>query len=438
MSALPTSSQLLAILRKKLQKSGTSITWLTGLKISVEPGRIILTLDSPLFTKWYFNSHAEKVETILKHALPGNYILEYDSGQLLKGTFPGANALPEPSLPFFARLDDFMDNGKNASALEAARMLANARPSNCFGKPALVIFCGEPGSGKTHILQGIHAELLSAFPSTSPILARARQFLQTDSLARDFWQGRFWELHAALLLDDLDEIMDCAQSQMLLAGAIAQAELISAANAGFPMRLILGFGGEPARLAAFTASLYARLQKGMIFQLLAPDLTIRLNFIENLLSRNAINLRKEQLLFLARQSHHLPVLQGIVKKIHFFKTVANRLPTKMELEGILAGQNPAKLLDWRQIMEKVCKKFDVQPTSVLENNRKPEIAMARQISMYLCRSRLGISLAELGSLFGGKDHSTVLHSVKKIEKMRFTDKVTHNLLAELEKDLASP
>ena len=75
----------------------------------------------------------------------------------------------------------------------------------------------------------------------------------------------------------------------------------------------------------------------------------------------------------------------------------------------------------------------LRPEEVLGNGRRPQLVLARQIAMYVCRRRLGLSYPELGRMFGGRDHSTVVHAVKKIKQMLESNKEVQNVVAALEK-----
>lgn len=344
-------------------------------------------------------------------------------GQLSKNSTTGSTAN--------TILDNFLDNGKNAPALAAARMISQPNPPAHMGNPILLIFCGEPGSGKTHLLKGIQQKLEGCSPDKPPLLARAKVFLETDPAANNLWSGEIWKSCSAILLDDIDELMENAILQDKLSQAIAQTEFLLPPNQ--PVRLIFGYGGT-ASFKQFVPSLASRLHQGLILQLSLPDLSVRVKYLEKIAVIAKLDLKKEMLLFLARQSPHLPVLQGLIKKIAFFNSLYNKLPTEIELEKLLEGHNPANNLNWHNILKKVSEKMNVPTEKLLENNRKAEIALARQICMYMCRQKLGLSFQEIGKIFGGKDHSTVIHSIKKIIRIKDTDKVVHKLLTELEKE----
>lgn len=417
------AERLLATIRKKLRISGSPHAWLNGLEISVEDGKIQVGFQNELFEKWFMATWAREFSRL------ADTEVEYKKADAFQAAPPFASK-DRGNGPSLAT---FMDNGKNRLALAAAEKAGASESGSEYDR---LVFCGVPGSGKTHLLQGIHSALAASFPHRPPVLQRARVFLEPGWQSRDFWLGNFWRFHCALLLDDLEELGEDQAKQRLLSSGLAQTDISEANRDKQPRRIILAFGGSCAQLARLDKTLYSRLQKGLVFEITPPDLTVRMEFLEKAARQAGIELKREQLLFLSRQSHHIPVLQGIVKKISFFKSIAGRLPTGLELEKLLEGQTPAAQLGWRGILEKVCAKMSVSPDKALENVRKPEIALARQISMYLCRRRLGISYPELGRLFGGKDHSTVIHAVKKIENLRLTDKITHNLLTELENEVA--
>ena len=76
--------------------------------------------------------------------------------------------------------------------------------------------------------------------------------------------------------------------------------------------------------------------------------------------------------------------------------------------------------------------LNLRPEDILGGKRRPNLVLARQVAMYLCRQKLGLSYPELGRAFGGRDHSTVIHAIKKIKKLLISDKDVQRLVTQLE------
>ena len=100
------------------------------------------------------------------------------------------------------------------------------------------------------------------------------------------------------------------------------------------------------------------------------------------------------------------------------------------MERLLHG-TAARPGDYRDIMEAVARHYGLSADDLVGDKRHPQLVLARQIAMYACRRHLGLSYPELGRAFGGRDHSTVIHAVKKIEKILVNDKNVRHLVASV-------
>jgi chromosomal replication initiator protein len=101
------------------------------------------------------------------------------------------------------------------------------------------------------------------------------------------------------------------------------------------------------------------------------------------------------------------------------------------LENLVKTGNHERVTSFGDIVGLVSRGFNLAPEDILGTRRKPDFVLARQVAMYLCRRKLGLSYPELGKAFG-RDHSTVIHAIKKIQALPQTDKVLHKLVTDLE------
>ena len=89
----------------------------------------------------------------------------------------------------------------------------------------------------------------------------------------------------------------------------------------------------------------------------------------------------------------------------------------------------------REILGEVARGLNLRPEDILGGKRRPDLVLARQVAMYLCRQKLGLSYPELGRAFGGRDHSTVIHACKSVENMLVTDPLLKSIAQEIEKKI---
>ena len=133
---------------------------------------------------------------------------------------------------------------------------------------------------------------------------------------------------------------------------------------------------------------------------------------------------------MARSCGHVRRLQGLLRKLRTLTDVRGHVPTEQELDDLLHDTG-ARRRDHRDVMEAVARRYGLHADELTGDGRRPQQTLARQIAMYVCRRSLGLSYPEIGRAFGGRDHSTVIHAVKKIEKILVNDKNVRDLVASV-------
>jgi len=144
-------------------------------------------------------------------------------------------------------------------------------------------------------------------------------------------------------------------------------------------------------------------------------------------------LSKEQILTLAQRFQNFRALNGILIKLLAFRELVRKDISARDFEQILSNTEERDLpkITADSIIEIVCQHYQVKRKDVLGEDRRQNIALARQVAMFLCREMLGLSYPALGRSFGGKDHSTVIYSVKKIKELQEDGKEMKQLLKDL-------
>lgn len=245
----------------------------------------------------------------------------------------------------------------------------------------------------------------------------------------DNWSRRpelFWQCHDALLLDDLQEIV---------AEETWQQRLVPLLDHCPPQRQIFfALTGSPQTFKSLQSRLLSRLEGGLVTELLEPDLEIRLRYLQETCRRRGLSLSHEEQLFLARRCRQFRLLQGMLLKVEAFAEMRQGSLSRGDIENIARTGGTEPSVGHREIVEEVSRLYALRPEEVLGNGRRPQLVLARQIAMYVCRRRLGLSYPELGRMFGGRDHSTVVHAIKKIKKMLESNKDVQTVVAALEKN----
>ena len=170
----------------------------------------------------------------------------------------------------------------------------------------------------------------------------------------------------------------------------------------------------------------------MVMELMEPDLDVRMRYLQKGSKQHGLHLTRQQILFLAQRCPHIRPLQGLLLKIGAFCARHGQNLSQTDMENILRTGVPEKTPDCRDILNLAAKLMNLRPDDVLGNKRQPDMVLARQAAMYVCRSKLGLSYPELGRAFGGRDHSTIIHAVRKIERLLVGDKRIRQLVTDLE------
>lgn len=418
--------------------------WLRGLAILEGDGAVEIIFPHALYER-FFSPHRQIFEAALRQCLPEGTNIRYRTDGVVLPAGPdddiplpaaaeeSPSVLPhmeqtaeislagEPlSLPGSPKtLDDFLCNAKNAFPLEAMRRIVCHPPGAVF-QPLLLY--GGSGTGKSHLLSAAGAGFARQGLRVLALPA-ARFCRQAENWARQ--PERFWQDVHVLLLDDLQDI----------AGQDAwQNHLVTLLDHCPPQRQALfALTGTAQTFKRLQPRLVGRLESGLVTELLEPDLEIRLRYLQNICRQRQLPLSREEQLFLARRCRQFRLLQGMLLKVAAFADMRQGNLSREDMENIARTGGTEPAIGHREIVEEVCRLYSLRPEEVLGNGRRPQLVLARQIAMYVCRRRLGLSYPELGRMFGGRDHSTVVHAVKKIKKMLESNKDVQNVVAALEK-----
>ena len=144
-------------------------------------------------------------------------------------------------------------------------------------------------------------------------------------------------------------------------------------------------------------------------------------------------LPKDQLLLLAQHCPDIRRLSGVILRAASHRSLLGRDLSEQDLLNIVRQSGDSSALTPQLIVSIVGEHCGVPAKEILGEKRRPDLVQARQLAMYLCRELLGHSYPVIGRMFGGKDHSTVMHGVKKIKLLQEHDRLTHTLVTELTK-----
>ncbi|MEG2171839.1 MAG: DnaA/Hda family protein [Desulfovibrionaceae bacterium] len=328
--------------------------------------------------------------------------------------------------------DSFITNSKNAFPLAAAREVANPHSSHNYNP---FVICGKNGTGKTHILRAIVAERNKNIQKEPP---DKLFFGCVDTLEELFCTHTTASLLAQYNCFVVDDIQGLAHRPTL------QEQIVKILDASVdhtptePTRspsgaqLVFACTGTLTDQEGLSEALRSRLEVGLVVELKAADIDVRMRFAQKRCASCNIKAERSQMLLLAQRCTNLRQLSGIILKIQAFHDLVQRDITISDLENILRNIGDNRQTQPADIVATVGQYTGHKVEDILGSKRKPDLVLARQTAMYLCRELLGTSYPVLGRFFGGKDHSTVIHSIQKIKKLLVSNKDTQTMVTELQ------
>lgn len=321
----------------------------------------------------------------------------------------------------------FIANAKNAFPLAAAKEIAERRADAAYNP---FLLCGRSGTGKSHILRSMAATLAEGHAGSRIMLASAARFCE-DNPTLERRPEIFWQQFDVLLLDDIQDLAGQANWQRKLV-ACMDACIREKGQGDNPRQMVFACTGQPQALKALDERLRSRLESGLVVELMEPDLDVRMRYLQAMCKERRMNLTREQLLFIAQRCSQFRLLQGLLLKVAAFCSVTGCELSQADLENIVRTGVADKTPGCLEILGEVARAMNLKPEDVLGGKRRPDLVLARQVSMYICRRKLGLSYPELGRAFGGRDHSTVIYAIKKIKKNLVSNKTLQQLVAEME------
>ncbi len=334
--------------------------------------------------------------------------------------------------------DNFVVGRSNEFAHAAAKRVAED-PSAPFNP--LFIY-GAPGHGKTHLMQSIVHRRQQLFPEERYLFLSSETFLNEFLHAlRHNTLETFKEIFRSvdiLLIDDV---------QIIIGKERTQEEFFHTFNAlaDKHRQIVLSADRSPQNLEGLDDRLRSRLSWGLVADIHAPDYELRLGILQKksetaVDSTPGLEVDAKVLDFLAhRISTDIRTLEGALNRL-FAKAVLMGRPATIELaqrelSDLLRSTDRKVSID--EIQRACAEHFNIRLTDMSSSRRSRSVARPRQVAMYLAKELTPRSLPEIGQRFGGRDHTTVLHAVKRIKELRATDSAFDDDVERLRQKLES-
>lgn len=439
--------EILNTVKEEFDVSDVSFdTWIRPLKLYSIEGNTLYILVPPeqmalnYITKKYLTplrvaiieiTHIEyEIEFIMPEQAENLHIsnrINIRPDNALTGDHFGLN----PSYTF----DTFVVGNNNRFAHSASLAVAET-PGEAYNP--LYIY-GGPGLGKTHLIHSIGHFILNQNPNTKVLYVTSEEFTNEviesirngNSSSMSKFRDKYRKVDV-LMIDDI---------QFIIGKESTQEEFFHTFNAlqSQGKQIILTSDKPPKEMETLEERIRSRFEWGLMADIGVPDYETRMAILRKKSENDKIALNDEILNYIANNiKSNVRELEGALNKLVALYSLDHEPITmevaKKELSNIVTPNKPREITP-QLIIEAVSEHFHISIDQMIGKGRSSSIAKPRQIAMYLCKTMTDIPLDTIGSLLGNRDHSTIIHGVKKIGEEYDINESTRALIETLKKKI---
>jgi chromosomal replication initiator protein len=446
-------------------------TWFEPIEpVKLENSILTIQVPSQFFYEWLEEHYVGLLRKIIKRELGDDARLEYrivvdnssENGDPYTVDYPnyksGNSKNPDVSMPLILRtniknpfilpglqkvkvesqlnqnyqFESFIEGDCNRLARSAGYAVANKPGGTAFNP--LVIY-GGVGLGKTHLAQAIGNLVKQKYKSKTVLYVSSEKFTNQfidalkNNVVNDFIH--FYQLIDVLIIDDIQFFANKDKTQDIFFHIFNSLHQTG-------KQLILTSDRAPKDLEGMEERLLSRFKWGLSADLSLPDFETRIAILEKKMYADGIELSRDVVEFVAYNINtNVRELEGALISL-----LAQSSLNKKEIDLDLAKKiiknfvkSISREVSIEFIQKAVCEYFEVPIEKLKEKTRKRNIVQARQLSMYLAKNYTKNSLKVIGKHFGGRDHSTVIHSCQMVQNLMDTDTDFRDSVKELEKKI---
>ncbi len=323
--------------------------------------------------------------------------------------------------------ETFVVGSSNQMAYAAAKAVAE-QPGQIYNP--LYIYAAS-GLGKTHLLHALSWRLREKFPRLRVVVTSGERFM--NDMVRAIRQQRMAAFHKTYRSADVLVIDDV---HVLGGKEGTQEELFHTFNALYERQrqIVLSSDAPPREIPNLIHRLRTRFECGLTVGIEPPDLETKLAIIQRRAAEEGLRIPEEVKVFIASRTHsNVREIEGAVLRVQAVASVTRAAVTLQMAQHALRDLLPVR--ERRVTIESISKavgtEFNLPPAQLKVRSNARQIVLPRQIAMYLARELTPASLNEIGKAFGGKHHTTVMHSISKVEKLRRRDQDFNRLILKL-------
>jgi len=396
-------------------------TWFKPTVLVEDAGQTVtVRVPNILFRDWLTKHYAEVIAQaateVQREGVQITFVIDGETGRVSERPVPARPLVPAPGArpprglnPRYT-FDTFVVGSSNQFAQAAAIAVAEA-PSRSYNP---LFMYGGVGLGKTHLMHAIGQYLLSQTPNLKLTYISSERFMNEMINAVRYdrildFRERYRSMDV-LLVDDI---------QFLAGKEGTQTEFFHTFNSLYDSQkqIVISSDGPPHEIPTLEERLRSRFEWGLIADIQPPDLETKVAILKKKAGAEGVPLADDVALYIAdRIKSNVRELEGsLIRLIAYASLTGSKisLPLAQDvLRDILERDD--QVITVERVQKFVANYYQLKVTDLKSRNSSKAIALPRQVAMYLCKKLTNASLPQIGKSFGGKHHSTVIHSIRKI------------------------
>lgn len=410
----------------------------------IDGNKFMILTDSKLSHTLLSTKYLTTLENAVKSVTETNYALSFLTPDDVQSSIQTMND-NKPSFfqscslnPKYS-FDNFVVGPSNQEAVQASLFITTS-PGESFNP---LFLYSKSGLGKTHLLHAIGNHIKEKRPFYRVLYITTDAFIdefvkyvrgnQQDESLKDFLKTV-----DVLLVDDIQFLSEKNKTAEMFFNVFNF--LISNGK-----QVVLTSDKSPNELKGLDDRLVSRFNMGLSVNIKNPDVDTCIEILKRKIEANSLNINNfdyDGLVYLAENfSKNVRELEGALNRLLFYK-INSKNTSKIDVDtikesvsGIKAVKDKQQTLTEERIVEVVGDYYRLTEEQIKSKVRTSQIALARQICMYLCRNMLNTSFVQIGKIFGGRDHSTVMTAVEKVENLLKTDTQLSTAISQIKKSL---
>lgn len=419
-------------------------TWLEPLKVfDVKDNTLyILVPDEQMGLNYITKKYTLPIKVAVAEIIGKDYEIEFVLPEQAKSmrtpkpmAFVNTESIDKSSLNPNYTFDTFVV-GNNNKLAHAASLAVAESPGEVYNP---LFLYGGVGLGKTHLMHSIAHFIQSNNPDVKILYVSSETF--TNELIEAIRNGnntamtKFREKYRnidVLLIDDIQFIIGKESTQEEFFHTFNELHIAK-------KQIIISSDRPPKEMETLEERIRSRFEWGLQADIGSPDYETRMAILHKKVEMDGFKIKDEILHYIAVNiKSNIRELEGALNKLIAYSNLEGK-PITMEiavkeLQNIISPDKPLEITP-QLIVEVVSEHFNITVDQIMSKNRSSDIAKPRQIAMYLCKQMTSQPLDSIGQLLGGRDHSTIIHGVKKITSEYETDDVLRNTIDTIKKKI---